>query len=160
MFHWNWQGPYWILKKLSDVMYRIQHTAKKRNRQILHFDHLKRCVPGVRMDHLNPPQNPTIPSELWQTNPQTLVQAEEEKEDEIGVEMPKAPQQLRPQTLIPEHQEVGQEVRSVGEGQITVADLAPDAQVEYRETSTFEELPADQPDIHNQEQHEENQDDV
>ena len=112
------------------------------------------------MDHLNPPQNPTIPSELWQTNPQTLVQAEEEKEDEIGVKMPKAPQQLRPQTLIPEHQEVGQEVRGVGEGQITVADLAPDAQVEYRETPTPEELPADQPDIHNQEQHEENQDDV
>ena len=51
-------------------------------------------------------------------------------------------------------------MRGVGEGQITVADLAPDAQVEYRETPTFEELPADQPDIHNQEQHEENQDDV
>ena len=32
--------------------------------------------------------------------------------------------------------------------------------VEYRETPTPEDLPADQPDIHNQEQHEENQDDV
>ena len=76
------------------------------------------------------------------------------------VEMPKAPQQLRQQTLIPEHQEVGQEVRGVGEGQTTAADLAPDAQVEYRETPTPEELPADQPDIHNQEQPEESLGDV
>ena len=159
-FHRSWQGPYRILKKLSDVTYRIQHTAKKRNRQIVHFDRLKRCVPGVRMDCLNPPQDPMIPSELLQTNSQTPVQEEEEEEDEIVVEMPKAPQQLRPQTLIPEHQEVGQEVRGVVEGQTTTADLAPDAQVEYRETPTPEELPADQPDIHNQEQPEENQDDV
>ena len=39
----------------------------------------------------------------------------------------KTPQQLRPQPLIPENQEVGQEV-SVGGGQ--TADIAPDAQVE------------------------------
>ena len=149
------------MKNLSDVMYWIQHTVKKRDRQIVHFDCLKCCVPGVRMDHLRSPQDPTIASELLQTNPQTLVQEEEEEEDDIVVEMPKAPQQLRPQTLIPEHQEVGQEVRGVEEGQTTAADLAPDAQEDYRETPTFEELPvADQPDIHNQEQHEENQDDV
>ena len=116
-FHRSWQGPYRILKKLSDVTYQIQHTAKKRNRQIVHFDRLKRCVPGVRMDRLNPPQDPMIPSELLQTNSQTPVQEEEEEEDEIVVEMPKAPQQLRPQTLIPEHQEVGQKVRGVVEGQ-------------------------------------------
>ncbi|KAL5502654.1 hypothetical protein EMCRGX_G009459 [Ephydatia muelleri] len=137
------------------------YVTEKRDRQIVHFDCLKCCVPGVRMDHLRSPQDPTIASELLQTNPQTLVQEEEEEEDDIVVEMPKAPQQLRPQTLIPEHQEVGQEVRGVEEGQTTAADLAPDAQEDYRETPTFEELPvADQPDIHNQEQHEENQDDV
>ena len=39
----------------------------------------------------------------------------------------KTPQQLRPQPLIPENQDVGQEV-SVGGGQ--TADIAPDAQVE------------------------------
>ena len=109
------------------------------------------------MDCLNPPQDPMIPSELLQTNSQTPVQVEEEEKDEIGVEMPKAPQQLRPQTLIPEHQEVGQEVRGVVENQTTIADLAPDA---YRETPTPKELLADQPDFHNQEQPEENQDDV
>ena len=96
-FHRSWQGPYRILKKLSGVTYRIQHTAKKRNRQIVHFGRLKRCVPGVRMDRFNSPQDPMIPSELLQTNSQTPVQEEEEEEDEIVVEMPKAPQQLRPQ---------------------------------------------------------------
>ena len=51
-------------------------------------------------------------------------------------------------------------MRGVGKGQTTAADLAPDAQIEYRETLTPQELRADQPDIHNQEQHGENQDDV
>ena len=37
-FHQSWQGSYRILKKLSDVTYQIQHIAKKRNRQIVHFD--------------------------------------------------------------------------------------------------------------------------
>ena len=52
---------------------------------------------------------------------------------------------------------------SVGGGQTSTADLAPAlalVQVEYQETPAPEELPADQPDIHNQKQHEENQDDV
>ena len=102
-----------------------------------------------------------IPLELLQTNFQPLVQEEEaEEEEEFVMETPKPPQQLRPQPLIPEHQDVGQEVSGAGGGQTTAADLAPDAQVEYRETPAPEELPADQPDILNQEQHEENQDDV
>ena len=45
----------------------------------------------------------------------------------------------------------------LGGGQTSTADLAPDAQVE---TPAPKELSADQPDIHNQEQHEENQVDV
>ena len=49
---------------------------------------------------------------------------------------------------------------SVGGGRTSTADLAPDVQVEYKETPVPEELPADQPDIHNQKQHEENLDDV
>ena len=101
-----------------------------------------------------------IPSELLQSNSQPLVQEEDEEEEEFVTEIPKAPQQLRPQSLIREHQEVGQEVSGVGGGQTTAADLAPDVQVEYRETPAPEEIPAEQPDIHNQEQHEENQDDV
>ena len=71
-----------------------------------------------------------------------------------------APQQLRPQTLTPEHQEVGQEVNNAGEQQTTVANRAPDTQVEDTEAETLEELPADQPDIHNQEQHGEDQDEM
>ncbi|KAJ8040010.1 hypothetical protein HOLleu_14191 [Holothuria leucospilota] len=38
-----WQGPYKILKKISDLVYRIQHVNNKRKRSVVHFNRLKRC---------------------------------------------------------------------------------------------------------------------
>ena len=45
--HRAWQGPFEITKQLSDATYRIQHTAKRRQRQVVHFDRLL-CMLGPR----------------------------------------------------------------------------------------------------------------
>lgn len=39
----RWQGPYVIVKKLSDVVYRIELEGNKRKRLVVHFNRLKRC---------------------------------------------------------------------------------------------------------------------
>ena len=70
--HKPWTGPYRIIKKISDVTYRIQSTKGKRKRLIVHFDRLKACPPNMRFDgnlELQPisttPSNPsTAPSPI------------------------------------------------------------------------------------------------
>jgi len=42
-----WSGPYKVVKKLSDQVYRIQHT-QNRKRQVVHFERLKSCSPDMR----------------------------------------------------------------------------------------------------------------
>ena len=61
--HRAWQGPFEIIKQLSDATYRIQHTAKRRQRQVVHFDRLKPCNPDVRLHKAiqpveTPPESP------------------------------------------------------------------------------------------------------
>ena len=41
-----WQGPFWIVKQLSEVTYRIQDTRNRRRRRVVHFDRLKPCTTG------------------------------------------------------------------------------------------------------------------
>ena len=41
--HHPWTGPYTVVKRLSDITYRIAHPTSKRQRQVVHFDRLKRC---------------------------------------------------------------------------------------------------------------------
>ena len=55
--HRVWQGPFEVIKRLSDVTYRIQHTAKRRQRQVVHFDRLKPCNPDVRLHKVTQPVN-------------------------------------------------------------------------------------------------------
>ena len=38
-----WKGPYSVVKKISDVTYRIQHLQNRRDRQVVHFNRLKPC---------------------------------------------------------------------------------------------------------------------
>ena len=39
--HLPWKGPFRVVKKLSDVTYRIQDVLNKRRRLVVHFDRLK-----------------------------------------------------------------------------------------------------------------------
>ena len=40
-FHRPWQGPYKVVKIISDVVYRIQKEDMPRKRAVVHFDRLK-----------------------------------------------------------------------------------------------------------------------
>ena len=41
--HHPWTGPFRVVKRLSDVNYRIQHVQHPRKRMVVHFDRLKPC---------------------------------------------------------------------------------------------------------------------
>ena len=49
--HHPWQGPFRVIKKLSDITYRIQSTRRKHRRIVVHFDRLKPCHPGTRFEN-------------------------------------------------------------------------------------------------------------
>ena len=47
--HRPWTGPYRIVSKLSDAVYRIQHSQTRRKCLVVHFDRLKACPPDIRL---------------------------------------------------------------------------------------------------------------
>ena len=48
--HHPWQGPYRVIKRLSDSTYWIQTAKGVRKRHIVHFDRLKPCHPDTRIE--------------------------------------------------------------------------------------------------------------
>ena len=44
-FHHPWTGPWRVIKRLSDAVYRIQRLTGHPKRTVVHFDRLKRCHP-------------------------------------------------------------------------------------------------------------------
>ena len=50
--HRQWTGPFRILKKLSDAVYRLQNPRLPRQRLVVHFDRLKPCPKTMRLDDL------------------------------------------------------------------------------------------------------------
>ena len=46
--HHPWTGPYRVIKELSECDYRIKHENGKKLPMIVHFNRLKRCLPGTR----------------------------------------------------------------------------------------------------------------
>jgi len=46
--HHPWSGPFKVLKKISDVTYRIQCCYGKRQRLVVHFNRLKLCLSNLR----------------------------------------------------------------------------------------------------------------
>ena len=42
MFHRPWQGPFKVVKKIGNVVYRIQHVQNPRKRVVVHANRLKR----------------------------------------------------------------------------------------------------------------------
>ena len=51
-----------MVKKLSDIVYRIQDTRSRRKRQVVHFDRLKPCDPNMRIAQGNQPTRNTSPA--------------------------------------------------------------------------------------------------
>ena len=47
--HHSWAGPFRVVSKLSDAVYRVQNTLARRRRTVVHFNHLKPCPPDVRI---------------------------------------------------------------------------------------------------------------
>ncbi len=43
-----WTGPFQVVKRLSEAVYRVQNTRLRRQRRVVHFDRLKPCPPGMR----------------------------------------------------------------------------------------------------------------
>ena len=54
-----WIGPFRVVKKLSDIVYRIQDSCNRRKRQVVHFDRLKPCDPNMRTSQENVQGNQT-----------------------------------------------------------------------------------------------------
>ncbi len=51
--HCPWSGPYKVVKRLSDAVYRVLDTRSRRQRQVIHFDRLKPCPPGMKFNPLH-----------------------------------------------------------------------------------------------------------
>lgn len=52
-----WQGPYIIIKKISDVVYRLQKEGGRRQRVVVHFNSLKHCL--APKEDQSPTKQPT-----------------------------------------------------------------------------------------------------
>ena len=85
--HHPWTGPYTVVKRLSDITYRIVHPTLKRQRQVVHFDRLKRCrerqqttTQSPTMAERSPPPETERPSQSqrqWFGEQLTLVDPED-----------------------------------------------------------------------------------
>ena len=47
--HRPWTGPYRVVRKLGDSVYRLQHTQNRRRRPVVHFNRLKHCPSTIRL---------------------------------------------------------------------------------------------------------------
>ena len=52
--HRPWTGPYHIVRRMSDAVYRVRNTQARRQRLVVHFDRLKPCPPGTRIPKVSP----------------------------------------------------------------------------------------------------------
>ena len=45
--HCPWTGPFRVVRRLSDAVYRIKHSRTPHKRLVVHFDRLKKCSPNT-----------------------------------------------------------------------------------------------------------------
>ena len=48
-----WKGPYTVMKKISDVTYRVQNLQRWKDRQDVHFNRLKPCPKDIHLERPN-----------------------------------------------------------------------------------------------------------
>ena len=53
----RWTGPYEIVKRISDLNYKIKHTST-RKQLVVHFNRLKFCGLNMRYDQDSPEEGP------------------------------------------------------------------------------------------------------
>ena len=58
--HRPWTGPFRVVAKSSDSVYRLQHVQFRRKRPVVHFNRLKPCSPDTRLPQ---PQTPALRGE-------------------------------------------------------------------------------------------------
>ena len=63
-----WTGPWQVVKRLSDAVYRIRSLKDRRKRTVVHFDRLKSCSPEMRLNTNR--QNPPVTTPAPQPMPQ------------------------------------------------------------------------------------------
>ena len=73
--HRLWAGPYRVVSKLLDTVYRVQNTLARRQRTVVHFNRLKPCPagranPGCRNAN-STTDNDSTPSSSPRYNPRT-----------------------------------------------------------------------------------------
>ena len=72
--HRPWKGPFRILKKLSNVTYRIQNARAPQQRLVVHFNRLKCYSPCMRPAITPPLQTPPEPATLPRPPPGTNLE--------------------------------------------------------------------------------------
>ena len=55
--HRPWTGPFRVVKRLAEAVYRLQHVHGHRRRPVVHYNRLKPCLPPP------PPHYPAGPSQ-------------------------------------------------------------------------------------------------
>ena len=84
-FHHLWTGPFVVVKRLSDATYRIQ-SLQGRKRLVVHFDRLKPCHPGTRLNinsHLTTPSNSSEQTRPMPVQPRIGTNLEIHNDDPI-----------------------------------------------------------------------------
>jgi len=81
--HCPWSGPFKVLKKISEVTYRIQYREGRKQRLVVHFNRLKLCPQDIRgkssptMDGPSLPDGATdvsVPKQMRQSEPSSDIE--------------------------------------------------------------------------------------
>ena len=67
--HRPWSGPFCIIKRISNSIYRLKSLHSPRRRLVVHFDRLKPCPANIRLHDLPPVQRHSAPLPKPQTPP-------------------------------------------------------------------------------------------
>ena len=87
-FHWSWTGPYRVVRKFSDVTYRLQDTQAPSRHPIVHSDHLKLCPNDMRLLHLQCNNHQPCRTQLYgnRSPPGTHLTVVEQSDSPVPVE--------------------------------------------------------------------------
>ena len=88
--HLPWDGPYRVIKRLSDVNYCIQATMGRRRRLVVHFNRLKKCSSVMEAhdsrtgnEDLSTDKEPQEPTKLPVPPDRVLMLVDDEEGDEM-----------------------------------------------------------------------------
>ena len=102
----SWEGPYTVVKALSDAVYRIQKDGKDRKRVVVHFNRLKRCFANSREPSQTRARRREQRIPLVKVPPEYTVQARDhdstDEEEELLVHSRRLPERENHELLLRE----------------------------------------------------------